>query len=73
MMEIAVRELPPVPTLLQRLWRHISLRRRAQLAVLFVLMVVATLSEIAAIGAVLPFLAVLSSRKVSSPTHNCSP
>lgn len=61
MTEIAVRDLPPVFTLLQRLWRHISLRRRAQLAVLFVLMVVATLSEIAAIGAVLPFLAVLSS------------
>ncbi len=60
-MTLVVRDLPPVFALLKRLWYHISVRRRAQIFVLFVLMVVASLSEIAAIGAVLPFLAVLSS------------
>jgi len=46
--------------LLPRLWRHISPRRRMQFALLFPLMVLAAFAEIVSIGAVLPFLAVLS-------------
>ncbi|WP_411882803.1 ABC transporter ATP-binding protein [Polaromonas sp. YR568] len=46
--------------LLCRLWPHISPRRRIQLGILFVLMVLASLAEVISIGAVLPFLGVLT-------------
>lgn len=44
---------------LKRLWRHISPRRRKQLALLLAIMVLASFAEVASIGAVLPFLGVL--------------
>ena len=47
-------------TLLLRLWRHISARRQRQFSLLFILMILASLAEIISIGAVLPFLAVLT-------------
>ena len=47
-------------TLLQRLWHHISPRRRGQFGLLLVLMIGASFAEIISIGAVLPFLAVLT-------------
>ena len=46
--------------LLQRLWSHISLRRRRQFLLLLVLMLLASFAEILSIGAVLPFLGVLT-------------
>ena len=46
--------------LLTRLWRHISHRRRRQLGILVVLMILASFAEILSIGAVLPFLGVLT-------------
>jgi ABC-type multidrug transport system fused ATPase/permease subunit len=46
--------------LLHRLWHHINPRRRMQFGVLFVLMILASLAEIVSIGAVLPFLGVLT-------------
>ena len=46
---------------LYRLWHHISRRRRGQFGLLLVLMVLASLAEIVSIGAVLPFLGVLTS------------
>jgi len=46
--------------LLRRLWRHISLRRRGQFALLIVLMILSSFAEILSIGAVLPFLAILT-------------
>ncbi|MEI8033223.1 MAG: ABC transporter ATP-binding protein [Chlorobiaceae bacterium] len=46
--------------LLRRLWRHVTPRRRGQFALLLVLMILASFAEILSIGAVLPFLAVLS-------------
>jgi ABC-type bacteriocin/lantibiotic exporter with double-glycine peptidase domain len=49
-----------IPTLLKRLWHHISLRRRGQFGLLLVLMLLASFAEILSIGAVLPFLAVLT-------------
>ena len=50
----------PVTLLLRRLWHHISRRRRLQFALLLVLMVCASFAEILSIGAVLPFLAILT-------------
>ncbi len=47
-------------TLLTRLWSHISKRRRTQFALLLILMILASFAEIISIGAVLPFLAVLT-------------
>ncbi|WP_304769391.1 ABC transporter ATP-binding protein [Undibacterium sp.] len=46
--------------LLRRLWTHISPRRRGQFGLLLVLMVFASFAEIVSIGAVLPFLGVLT-------------
>jgi len=43
----------------KRLWAYITRRRRAQLGLLLVLVVVASLGEAISIGAVVPFLAVL--------------
>ena len=50
----------PIRYLLQRLWRHLSLRRRGQFGLLLMLMLCVSLSEIVSIGAALPFLAVLT-------------
>ena len=50
-----------ISSLLKRLWQHISPRRRRQFAVLLILMVLASFAEMISIGAVLPFLAVLTS------------
>ncbi len=46
--------------LLQRLWRHISPRRRGQFTLLLVLMLLASFAEILCIGAVIPFLAIVT-------------
>jgi ABC-type bacteriocin/lantibiotic exporter with double-glycine peptidase domain len=47
--------------LLRRLWRHISVRRRKQFSLLFLLMIACSIGEIVSIGTILPFLAVLIS------------
>jgi len=46
--------------LLGRLWDHLSKRRHHQIALLVVLMILASFAEIMSIGSVLPFLAVLT-------------
>ena len=46
--------------LLRRLWSHINPRRRGQFGLLLMLMVFASFAEILSIGAVLPFLGVLT-------------
>ena len=46
--------------MLQRLWRHFSSRRRFQIGLLLALTVIASLAEVVSIGAVLPFLGVLT-------------
>lgn len=46
--------------LLSRLWQHITPQRRVQFGILLVLMILASFAEILSIGAVLPFLAVLT-------------
>jgi ABC-type multidrug transport system fused ATPase/permease subunit len=50
----------PTTELLQRLWQHVSRRRRRQFGLLLVLMLLASLAEIISIGAVLPFLSVIT-------------
>lgn len=49
-----------IQSLLVRLWRHINPHRRRQFGLLLVLMVLASFAEIVSIGAVLPFLGVLT-------------
>ncbi len=51
----------PVMHLLGRLWLHIGPRRRVQFVLLLVLMILASFAEVVSIGAVLPFLGVLTS------------
>ncbi len=50
-----------IVSLLVRLWCHISPRRRSQTLLLLVLMLLTSFTEILSIGAVLPFLGVLTS------------
>ena len=50
----------PITQLLTRLWHHISPRRRGQFRLLLVLMILASFAEIISIGALLPFLAILT-------------
>ena len=50
----------PIFTLLSRLWRHIDFHRRRQFALMLILMLMTSFAEILSIGAVLPFLGVLT-------------
>jgi len=47
-------------TLILRLWVHITLKRKRQLMVLFLLSVLTSFAEVISLGAVLPFLSVLT-------------
>jgi ABC-type multidrug transport system fused ATPase/permease subunit len=49
-----------ITQLLIRLWHHVSPRRRGQFGFLLVLMILTSLAEIMGIGAVIPFLAILT-------------
>jgi ABC-type multidrug transport system fused ATPase/permease subunit len=55
-----MQKTQPVIHLLRRLWHHISPRRRGQFGLLLVLMLLASFAEVLSIGAVLPFLGVLT-------------
>jgi ABC-type multidrug transport system fused ATPase/permease subunit len=57
---ITVQPSQTISQLLSRLWHHISSRRRGQFGLLLVLMILASFAEILSIGAVLPFLGVLT-------------
>lgn len=50
----------PLAVILNLLWRHIDVRRRGQLLLLLFLMLLTSFAEIVSIGAVLPFLEVLT-------------
>lgn len=52
-----------IPELLQRLWQHINIQRKKQLAFLLCLMLLVSLVEVFSIGAVLPFIAALTNPK----------
>ena len=51
---------PPIANQLTRLWKHIGPRRRGQFGLLLLLMILSSFAEILSIGAVLPFLAILT-------------
>jgi len=53
-------QIPSLFQLLKRLWGHISPNRRGQFTLLLGLMILASFAEIFSIGAVLPFLGVLT-------------
>jgi len=46
--------------LLKTLWHHLTKRRQKQFSLLLILMIIASLAEIISIGAVLPFLGILT-------------
>jgi ABC-type multidrug transport system fused ATPase/permease subunit len=50
----------PISSLLKRLWHHISPSRRSQLMFLLGMMLLASFAEILSIGAILPFLGILT-------------
>jgi ABC-type multidrug transport system fused ATPase/permease subunit len=54
------KALPSTRTLLLSIWGHLSRRRRIQLCLLLVVMLASGGAELVSLGAVLPFLAVLS-------------
>ena len=47
--------------LLSRLWSHISSRRRMQFGIILILILFAAFAEIISIGAIIPFLGILTS------------
>ena len=53
-------QTPSLRQLLKRLWNHINPERRVQFALLFLIMVITAFTEVISIGAVLPFLGVLT-------------
>ena len=58
-----MRCVPTQQTLMQlicRLWNHIIPKRRVQIGGVFLLMIFASLAEVFSIGAVLPFLGILT-------------
>jgi len=58
---VMVSSSPPSTfSLLCKIWGHVSRRRRLQLALLLLVMLASGLAELVSLGAVLPFLAVLS-------------
>ena len=44
---------------LQKLWKHITKKRRSQIIVTLTIMIIASVSEVISIGAIIPFLAIL--------------
>ena len=52
--------MQPVNQLLFRIWHHITTRRRAQIGLIFILMLFVSVAEIVSIGLVLPFLGALT-------------
>lgn len=53
--------IAPLPVLLRRLWRHLGRQRRRQFGVVLALMIISTFAEVLSLGAVMPFLAILTS------------
>ena len=50
-----------LPDIIFRLWIHLNKRRKTQFFILFLLILISALTEIISLGAVLPFLAVITS------------
>lgn len=61
---ISARSTSTLTSLLLRLWRHLSKRRRRQFLALLGLMLLGAFAEIVSLGAVLPFIGVLAAPDV---------
>ena len=59
--------------LILQLLKHVSFRRRIQIVVLFLLMLIASVAELCSIGAVLPFLGVLTAPESVFKHHMAQP
>jgi ATP-binding cassette subfamily B protein len=66
---IAAPATASLVTLAERLWRHVAPRRRRQLIGVLLLTILASISEVISIGAVLPFLGALAApeKVIASP------
>lgn len=53
----------PLPSLLFRIWGHLSRRRQLQFGLLVTLILVSAFAEVVTLGALLPFLSILTSPK----------
>ncbi|QWD77043.1 ABC transporter ATP-binding protein [Polynucleobacter sp. MWH-UH24A] len=62
-----------ISSLLKRLWHQISRRRRLQFAILVLLMMLSSFAEVISIGAVLPFLGVLTAPESVFNTPSLQP
>lgn len=60
-MNVNEKNFSALDVLLVRLWKHINKRRRSQLGLVFILMLLASLAEIVSLGAIVPFLGALTS------------
>ena len=58
---------------LSQLWHYLSRRRRIQLGLLLLLLVVASLSEMVSLGAIFPFLSALNNANVLLQTSWLQP
>jgi len=56
-----------------KLWKHLTKRRQKQFWLVFLLMIIASLSEIVSVGAVLPFLGVLTAPEQIYQHHLMQP
>lgn len=63
----------PITILLKRLWHHISPHRRGQFGLLLMLMLLVSFAEILSIGAILPFLGVLTAPERIFELHYIQP
>ncbi len=63
-MGIKLKTVQPLKHLFARLWIHITPHRRIQFLFLFILTIIVSLVEVISIGAVLPFLAVLTEPEI---------
>ena len=54
------RNIPSTLALIRAFWAHLAVRRKRQLGILMVLMVLASFAEVLSLGAVLPFLGILT-------------
>src|SRR3546814_20293970 len=58
--------------LIRGFWAHLASRRKHQLGVLLILMIIASFAEVLSLGAVLPFLGILTTQEkvFSYPTRS---
>jgi ATP-binding cassette, subfamily B, bacterial PglK len=59
--------------MLKRLWQHLTKRRKAQYFLILILMIITALSEVVTIGAIVPFIAILTAPEQIYQHHLMEP